>query len=92
LSDAPLQIATLASKEVADCRRTHLLVAIAAFMLGAGSVALVVAAQALHVEVASYFAGREALLALGKSVDALTPPAFCCFVVSSNISRFLVRY
>jgi ABC-type transport system involved in multi-copper enzyme maturation permease subunit len=76
LSDAPLQIATLASKEVADCRRTHLLVVIATFMLGAGSVALVVAAQALHAEVATYLAGREALLALGKSVDALTPPTF----------------
>lgn len=76
MSSAALQIRTLAAKEISDARRTHLLVVVTVFMLSAGSVALVVAALALKAEVSTYYASREALLALGKSADALAPPIF----------------
>jgi ABC-type transport system involved in multi-copper enzyme maturation permease subunit len=76
MSNAAVQIRTLAAKELIDARRTHLLVLIAVFMLSAGSVALVVAALALKAEVETYHASREVLLSLGKPVDALAPPAF----------------
>lgn len=76
MTSAWSQIRTIAAKEISDARRTSLLVVIAGFMLLAGSVALIVAALSFHGEIVTYNTSKELLLSLGKSVDALIPPAF----------------
>ena len=76
MNNTIMQIWTLAAKEISDTWRTRLLFVITAFMLGAGLVALVVAAVALKAEVVSYYSAREFLLSMGKPADLLAPPAF----------------
>lgn len=70
------QILVIAAKEISDARRARLLFVIAAFMLGAGIVALTVAAIALKAEVINYQSARDLLLSLGKPADLLAPPVF----------------
>ena len=76
MSDTALQLATIARKEVADASRTKILAVVTAFMIGAGLIALLVAAMALKDTVAEYEESRALLLSMGKSVDALVPPAY----------------
>ena len=70
------QIKTLALKEIADVRRTNLLLVVTFFMLAASFVSLVVAAVALKADVATYYSARDLLLSLGKPLSALAPPSF----------------
>lgn len=67
---------TIAGKEFRDVRSNQVLWVMTAFMLSAVGVSLVVAAGALHADVTQYEATRQLLLAMGKSVDALTPPNY----------------
>jgi ABC-type transport system involved in multi-copper enzyme maturation permease subunit len=76
MSNAALQISTLAAKEIADARRTHVVLVVMAFMMSAGCVALTAAALALNDEVTTYHTSRELLMSLGRSADELTPPGF----------------
>lgn len=76
MTDTLWQIRTLAVKEMADIRRSHLLLVITVFMLLASAVSLVVAAVALQGEVAAYHTARAVLLAMGKSITELAAPAF----------------
>lgn len=73
---APQQICVIAAKEISDACRTWLLLVLAALMLVASFVALTVAAFALQAEVATYQSARDMLLALGKPLSAIAPPAF----------------
>ncbi|WP_068979430.1 ABC transporter permease [Aeromonas sp. EERV15] len=76
MNDNFLQIRALATKEIADVRRSSLLLVVTVFMLLASFVSLVVAAVALKADVTAYNSARDLLLSLGKSIDELVPPAF----------------
>jgi ABC-type transport system involved in multi-copper enzyme maturation permease subunit len=66
----------LARKDAGDAVRTRLVLIVTGFLLLASFVSLVVAALALRADSAAYYDARETLIALGKSADALAPPAF----------------
>jgi ABC-type transport system involved in multi-copper enzyme maturation permease subunit len=76
MNESLIQIRALASKEIADVRRTKLLLLVTIFMLAASFVSLLVAAVALKADVVSYNNARDLLLSLGKPLDALAPPSF----------------
>lgn len=76
MNESLIQIRALASKEIADVRRTKLLLLVTVFMLAASFVSLLVAAVALKADVVSYNSARDLLLSLGKPMDALAPPSF----------------
>jgi ABC-2 type transport system permease protein len=76
MNEALFQVRSLALKEMADVRRTHVFTVMTVFMLAASFVSLVVAALALQVEVATYASSRDLLLSMGKSVDVLVAPEF----------------
>lgn len=76
MNESLIQIRALAWKEIADVRRTKLLLLVTVFMLAASFVSLLVAAVALKADVVSYNGARDLLLSLGKPLDALAPPSF----------------
>ena len=88
MNDNFLQIRALATKEIADVRRSSLLLVVTVFMLLASFVSLVVAAVALKADVTAYNSARDLLLSLGKSIDELVPPAF----MSLTLLRGFVEY
>ena len=76
MSDTSLQLRTVARKEISDAVRTRILGVVSLFMVGAGVIALLVAAIALKEAVAEYEESRKMLIELGKSVKDLIPPAY----------------
>jgi ABC-type transport system involved in multi-copper enzyme maturation permease subunit len=76
MNDTLLQIQALALKEIADSRRTLMLLLVTALMLLASFVSLTVVAVALKAEVLAYNDARDMLLSLGKPLQELAPPEF----------------
>ena len=70
------QIRVIAAKEIRDALRTHVVVAIAGFLLLAAMIALAVSGIALHGDVVAYEEAKAVLISLGKPVDALVAPAY----------------
>ena len=70
------QVKTIASKEISDGLKTHLLTLLTGFLVLASLVSLTVSAVALHAEHLTYVESRDLLLSLGKSAADLAPPAF----------------
>lgn len=76
MNETLLQIRAIAFKEIADVRRTRLLLVITTFMLLASFVSLAVAAVALQADVAAYNSARDLLLSMGKPLAELVLPVF----------------
>ncbi|MDW5317577.1 ABC transporter permease [Rhizobium sp. PL01] len=76
MSDTSFQLTTIAKKEIRDAARGKLFTLVSLLLILCGATALIVGAVAMNAEVANYAASRDLLLSLGKSADALAPPAF----------------
>lgn len=70
------QIKTIATKEISDGLKTHVLTLLTGFLVLASLVSLTVSAIALHAEYLTYIESRDLLLSLGKSASDLVAPAF----------------
>lgn len=82
------QIYTLAAKEISDSRRSAMFATMTLFMLGAGAVALLVAALALQVDVKTYQDAFRLLQSMGMATDALAPPTY----VPLRLLRGFIEY
>ena len=76
MTNAPAQITAIAGKELQDAKRTYLLHFLSGFLILAALTSLTVSAIALRGEYQTYIESKALLISLGKSADALVPPAF----------------
>ena len=76
MTNRMVQIQAIAGKEIRDAVRSHVIIAMAGFLVLAAMVALAVSGIVLHGDVLAYNEGRDQLIALGQSADSLPPPAF----------------
>lgn len=67
---------TLAAKDLADARRTRLLLVLSGFLTLAGLVSLAVAAAAQKADYLAYIEARDLLISLGKPIADLVEPKF----------------
>jgi ABC-type transport system involved in multi-copper enzyme maturation permease subunit len=76
VTNAYAQITAIAGKELKDANRTYVLHFLSAFLVLAALTSLTVSAIALNAVHQTYIESRDLLISLGKSADALVPPAF----------------
>ena len=69
-------ILAIAGKDIRDALKDRFILLITAFLLLASMVALVVAAIALKIDVATYVEAKANLIALGKDASTIRDPAF----------------
>jgi ABC-type transport system involved in multi-copper enzyme maturation permease subunit len=76
MTEASAQMTAIAGKELKDARRTWLLHFLTGFLVLAALTSLTVSAVVQNAGYQTYIESRDLLLSLGKSADALVPPAF----------------
>ena len=76
MREALTPILTIAGKDIRDALKDRFILLMTAFLLLASMVALVVAAIALKIDVATYVDAKANLIALGKDASTIRDPAF----------------